>query len=63
MIGWSAAGFVAINVVAVKLFDWQPARRTRTHACEWPDHVSKGPSDSLIDRLSLALLILKIFTL
>lgn len=31
MIGWSAAGFVAINVVAVKLFDWQPARRTHTH--------------------------------
>lgn len=62
MIGWSAAGFVAINTVAVNsLTGSRPGGHT--HDWKWPDLASKGPSDSLIDRLSLALLILKIFTL
>ncbi len=61
MIGWSAAGFVAINIVAVNsLTGICPGGHV--HNWKWPDLTSKRPSDSLSDRLNLALLILKTFT-
>lgn len=58
VIGWSAAGFVAINIVAVNsLTGSRPSGHTHAHNWKWPDRTSKGPSDSLTDRLSLAKLI------